>query len=156
LQDEQIDFQVQETHVKKKFSFFSSRSLLELARKRYIKFSLGFIVVSMSFATDLIIHLPDGASVSRKSVTYQCDGMGPKLGAPAGAFVVEYINAGGNSLAIVPVSGNTLIFSNVIAGSGARYLAGQYTWWESGGSGTFSSDSLAGKMESTCKPLKAK
>jgi membrane-bound inhibitor of C-type lysozyme len=69
---------------------------------------------------------------------------------------VEYINGGGNSLAIVPVSGNTLIFSNVIAGSGARYLAGQYTWWESGGSVTLSSDSLAGKMESTCKPVKTK
>jgi membrane-bound inhibitor of C-type lysozyme len=139
-----------------KFSFFSSRRLLEIARKRHVKFSLGFIGISTAFATDLIIHLPGAASVSRKSVTYQCDGRGPQLGVPGGAFVVEYINGGGNSLAIVPVSGNTLIFSNVIAGSGARYLAGQYTWWESGGSVTLSSDSLAGKMESTCKPAKTK
>src|SRR5438270_2952438 len=99
-------------------------------------------------ATDLIIHLPDDRSISRKSVQYQCDAGGTKIGVAAGPFTVEYINGGGNSLAIVPISGKSLIFSNVIAGSGARYTAQQYTWWEAGGGATLYSDSLAGKMRS--------
>ncbi len=122
--------------------------------KRHIKFVLGLVTVGAAFATDLTIHLPDKVSISRKTVTYQCDSGGPKMGVPSGPFVAEYINGGGNSLAIVPISGNALIFSNVIAGSGARYLAGKFTWWEAGGSVTLSSDSLAGKMQATCKPVK--
>ena len=72
------------------------------------------------------------------------------MGLPAGVFSVEYLNGAGNSLAIVPVSGNSLIFANVVSGSGARYAAGQYIWWEAGGGVTFSSDSIAGKMSSEC------
>ena len=113
---------------------------------------LGILTVGAAFATDLTIHLPDKVSISRTTVTYRCDSEGPRLGLPSGPFHVEYINGGGNSLAIVPVSGNALIFSNVIAGSGARYLAGKFTWWEAGGSVTVSSDSLSGKTQATCKP----
>jgi len=107
-------------------------------------------------ATDLVIHFPDKTSISRKSVQYECDGNGAKIGVPAGPFTVEYINGGGNSLAIVPISGRSLIFSNVIAGSGARYTARQYIWWEAGGGATLYSESLAGKMQSTCHPDSAK
>jgi len=82
---------------------------------------------------------------------YQCDGQGSKMGLPAGIFSVEYINGAGNSLAIVPVAGHSLIFANVASGSGARYAAGSYIWWEAGGRGVnFSSDSIAGKMTSEC------
>jgi membrane-bound inhibitor of C-type lysozyme len=73
------------------------------------------------------------------------------MGLPTGAFSVEYLNGAGNSLAVVPVGGNSLIFANVVSGSGARYAAGQYIWWDAAGRGTtFSSDSLAGKMSSQC------
>jgi membrane-bound inhibitor of C-type lysozyme len=109
---------------------------------------------SVGLAADVTIHLADNASISRKSVEYQCDDNGTKIGVPAGPFSVEYINGGGNSLAIVPISGHSLIFSNVIAGSGARYMAQQYTWWEGGGAVTLYSDSLAGKMQSACHVLK--
>jgi membrane-bound inhibitor of C-type lysozyme len=104
--------------------------------------------------TDLIIHLPGNAALSRKSVEYRCDGKAAQIGLPAGPFSVEYINGGGNSLAIVPISGNSLIFSNVMSGSGARYTTQQYTWWEAKGMVTLLSDSLAGKMQSTCRPVK--
>ncbi len=92
--------------------------------------------------------------MSRKTVQYVCDADGAKLGVPPGRFAVEYINGGGNSLAIVPISGRSLIFANVFSGSGARYTAQQYTWWEAGGNVTLSSDSLAGKAQSTCHPSK--
>jgi membrane-bound inhibitor of C-type lysozyme len=119
----------------------------------------GLAVVGLSpvaSATDLTIHLPAGASVSRKAVQYQCDAQGVKIGVPAGPFSVEYINGGGNSLAIVPISGNSIIFSSASSASGARYTAQQFTWWEAKGAVTLYSDSLGGKSQSTCLPVRAK
>jgi membrane-bound inhibitor of C-type lysozyme len=120
----------------------------------WMVFALGLVGSAAALlATDLTIHLAGAASISRKTVQYQCDSAGTKIGVPGGPFAVEYVNGGGNSLAIVPVAGSSLIFSNVSAGSGARYTAQQYTWWEAGGAVTLSSDSLAGKAYSTCKPI---
>jgi membrane-bound inhibitor of C-type lysozyme len=106
---------------------------------------------ALAVASDLTIHLSGSQTISRKTVRYQCDAQAAKMGLPAGVFSVEYINGAGNSLAIVPVSGNSMIFANVISGSGARYAAGEFIWWDAAGRGTtFSSDSLAGKMSSEC------
>lgn len=103
-------------------------------------------------ATDLTIHLNGSQPVSRNTVKIQCDAQGVKMGLPAGVFSVEYLNGAGNSLAVVPVGGSSLIFANVMSGSGARYAAKEFIWWDAGGRGiTFSSDSLAGKMSSTCR-----
>jgi membrane-bound inhibitor of C-type lysozyme len=101
-----------------------------------------------------VVHQPANTSFSRKTVQYSCDANGSKIGVPSGTFSVEYINGGGNGLVVVPIDHNALVFSNVFAGSGARYVAQQYTWWEAGGAVTLSTDSLAGKMQSTCKPVK--
>jgi membrane-bound inhibitor of C-type lysozyme len=106
---------------------------------------------ALAGATDLTIHLNGSQPISRNTVKVQCDAQGSKMGLPAGVFSVEYLNGAGNSLAIVPVGGNSLIFANVVSGSGARYAAGEYIWWDAAGRGiTFSSDSLAGKMSSAC------
>jgi membrane-bound inhibitor of C-type lysozyme len=102
----------------------------------------------------LTIHLSGSQPVSRKTVQYQCDAKAAAIGLPATVFPVEYINGAGNSLAVVPIHGNSLIFANVMSGSGARYAAGQYIWWEAGGSVTLYSDSMAGKMQSACHPAK--
>jgi membrane-bound inhibitor of C-type lysozyme len=102
-------------------------------------------------ASDLTIHLNGTEAISRNTVKYQCDTQGSKMGLPAEVFSVEYVNGAGNSLAIVPVGGHSLIFANVMSGSGARYAALQYIWWDAGGRGvTFSSDSIAGNLTSTC------
>ena len=103
-------------------------------------------------ATDLTIHLNGSQPISRNTVKVQCDAQGVKMGLPAGVFSVEYLNGAGNSLAVVPVGGSSLIFANVMSGSGARYAAREFIWWDAGGRGiTFSSDTLAGKMSSTCR-----
>ena len=115
-----------------------------------------FCFPDAAIAADITIHLPASVSVSRRTVQYQCDAQGAKIGVPSGPFPVEYINGGGNSLAVVPISGNTLILSNVIAGSGARYAAQQFIWWEAKGAVTLYSDSLAGKLQSACRPVQAK
>jgi membrane-bound inhibitor of C-type lysozyme len=105
-------------------------------------------------ATDLTIHLNGSQTISRNTMKFQCDAQGAKMGLPAGVFSVEYLNGAGNSLAIVPVGADSRIFVNVVSGSGARYAAGEYIWWDAGGRGvTFSSDSLAGKMSSSCHRL---
>jgi membrane-bound inhibitor of C-type lysozyme len=119
-----------------------------------MKVVAGIAVLSCSVvasATDLTIHLNGSESISRKTARYQCDAKGSKMGLPAEVFSVEYVNGAGNSLAIVPVEGHSLIFANVISGSGARYAALQYIWWDAGGRGvTFSSDSIAGNLTSEC------
>jgi membrane-bound inhibitor of C-type lysozyme len=126
--------------------------LAELGRS----LSLFFIAGSLASATDLIVHLPDSASVQRTTVQYQCDSSAAKVGVPTSPFPVEYINGGGNSLAIVPVNGNQLIFTVVMSGSGARYAAGPYIWWDAHGSVTLYMDALSGKAQSVCSRVPGK
>jgi len=102
-------------------------------------------------ATEVTLHLKGSQAMSRFLERYECDAEGPKMGLPAGIFSVEYLNGAGNSLAILPVNGASLVFANIVSGSGARYAAKQYIWWDAAGrSVSFSSDSLAGKMRSEC------
>ncbi|MGN7870952.1 Membrane-bound lysozyme inhibitor of C-type lysozyme precursor [Paracoccus haematequi] len=80
-------------------------------------------------ATQTSVALPlDGATL--QIVGFQC-GKGT-------AFDVQYLNAGPNMLAILPIDGQQRIFVNVISGSGARYVSGQYEWWTKGGTATLS------------------
>lgn len=76
---------------------------------------------------DLKIPVP-AVDVQQISVDYQCEAMEP--------IKVVYINAGANSLAVVPVDGDHLIFAAVISGSGTRYAAGPYIWWSHQGDAT--------------------
>ena len=48
------------------------------------------------------------------------------------ALQVQYIVSEGDILALVPVDGDARVFVNVVAGSGSRYVAGQYEWWSKG------------------------
>jgi len=133
---------------------------MQLATGKMSKiFTMALVAVGLwaiaALPEDITIHLPASASVSRKTVRYQCDARGPKIGVPPGPFSVVYINGGGNGLVVVPISGQPLIFSNVISGSGARYAARQFIWWEAHGTVTLYSDSLAGKFQSACRPVQS-
>jgi len=108
-------------------------------------------------ATDVTLHLKGSQPVSRSTIRYECDANGIKMGLPAGVFQVEYLNGAGNSLAVVPIGGKSLVFATVISGSGARYAAGEFIWWEAGERGvSLSSDSLAGKLRSECHRVSRK
>lgn len=67
-----------------------------------------------------------------KVVKYDCEHHDP--------IVVQYLNAAPNFLAIVPVeqdgASSSLVFANVISGSGAKYAAGKYEWWTKGSDAT--------------------
>lgn len=109
----------------------------------------------MASASELTIHLNGSDPVQRKTVKYLCDAQGAKMGLPAGVFEVEYLNGAGNHLAVVPVKGNSMIFVTVPSGSGARYAAEQFIWWDAGGRGTtFSADFPGPKASSTCQMVK--
>jgi membrane-bound inhibitor of C-type lysozyme len=118
--------------------------------QRFNSWVFALMTVTAS-AADLTIHLPDDASISHKSVRYQCDAHAAKLGLPSDAFPVEYINGGGNSLAVVPIAGKPMIFVTVLSGSGARYAAQQYIWWEAHGTVTVSSTPEKGSA--SCHPV---
>jgi membrane-bound inhibitor of C-type lysozyme len=124
-------------------------------RRRQILIAAGILFCSVfAGATDVTIHLTGSQTISRNIVKFQCDAQGIKMGLPDAVFSVEYLNGAGNDLAIVPVGGDSRIFVNVVSGSGARYAAGEYIWWDAGERGvSFSSDSLAGKMSSSCHRL---
>lgn len=68
------------------------------------------------------------SSFERNIVEYQCEGLEP--------FSVDFINAQPNFLAIVPIGPNKLVFVNVMAASGAKYVAGQYEFWTKGSDAT--------------------
>ena len=110
---------------------------------------------SLAFADDLTINLKGTHPVTRKSARYQCDANAAKLGLPATPFTIDYINSGKNSLAVLPISGESLIFSGVSSGSGARYAAGNYIWWEAvGRSITLTADTMNGQVVSSCQILR--
>jgi membrane-bound inhibitor of C-type lysozyme len=113
------------------------------------------LLASAAGASDLTIHLNGNETVKRSTVKYRCDPQGTKMGLPAGVFSVEYLNGAGNHLAIVPVKANSMIFVTVPSGSGAKYAAEAFTWWEAGGRGTtFSSDFPGPKASSSCHTAK--
>ena len=108
-------------------------------------------------AADLTLQLAGSDPIVKQTRTYQCDSHAAAIGLPAGSFKVQYVNGAGNSLAVLPINGKSLIFSNVISGSGARYAARQYIWWEAGARGvTLYSDSLGGKNKTACQEIKQK
>ncbi len=132
------------------FSIFEKEEVMKPLKQ--VVFGSGVILcTAMASATDLSIRLASTQPVSRRNVQYVCNPQGVRMGLPAGQFTIQYLNGAGNSLAIIPVNGTSLIFANVSSGSGARYAAGQYIWWEEAGRRiTFSSSSLSGNTESVC------
>lgn len=128
------------------------------ALSRSIAIASAIVACTVSAAaTDVTLHLKGSEPVSRFTVRFQCDAQGAKIGLPPGPFAVEYLNGAGNSLAILPINGKSLIFANVLSGSGARYAAGQYIWWDAAGrSVSLTSESLSGEIRSECRKVESK
>ncbi len=62
-----------------------------------------------------------------KDVRYACqDGK---------SLTVKYMTVGDTPLASIVLDGKTLVFANVLSGSGARYASGRYVWWTQGPTG---------------------
>lgn len=125
---------------------------------RYTAVIAGAVLIAgmavSSLAEDLSVRLP-GVSITRIHASFDCGADGAALGLPSGPFTVEYLNAGENHLAVLPIHGQALIFSNVISGSGARYAAGRYIWWDAGARGvTLYADGVDGHPKAECHLVK--
>ena len=84
------------------------------------------------------LALPGDAKLDSRSVDYKCD--------DGRTISVRYLNKGDNHLALVPVSdSSSLVFANVISGSGAKYAAAQYVWWTKGQEATLYKDWKGGE-----------
>lgn len=106
---------------------------------------------TVTLAENLTVRLP-GVEVTRIRAAFECGADGVALGLPSGPFTVEYINAGENHLAVLPLHGQPLIFTNVIAASGARYAAGRYIWWDAGARGvTLYAEGIDGHPKADCR-----
>ncbi|MCR9134959.1 MAG: MliC family protein [Alphaproteobacteria bacterium] len=96
----------------------------------FMRSAVAILTVSQALAAQaehLTLPVP-ATNVQQMQVDYQCETLG--------RITVSYINAGPNSLAVVPVEGQSLVFAAVISGSGARYAAGPYIWWSHQGDAT--------------------
>lgn len=74
-------------------------------------------------AVSISIPVMGETGVSTTSAAYDCDGR---------EVAATYINAGSVSLAVLNIDGETVVASNVIAASGAKYAGAQYIWWTKG------------------------
>lgn len=86
-------------------------------------------------ATSQIVLTFPGSSETNV-VSYHCEGVETPIS-------VSYVNANPTFIAFVPVAGETMLFVNVIAASGARYVSGQYEWWTKGADATLTDATAA-------------
>jgi membrane-bound inhibitor of C-type lysozyme len=111
-------------------------------------------ISAIALAENLTIPLP-GVQVTRIRAAFTCGTDGVALGLPSQPFTVEYLNAGENHLAILPLHGKSMVFANVISGSGARYAAGRYIWWDAGDRGvTLYAEGVDGHPKADCHLVK--
>jgi membrane-bound inhibitor of C-type lysozyme len=108
---------------------------------------------AIAAANELTITLTGSDPITRRTVMYQCDAKAVSFGVPEKPFEVEYINGGGNSLAVVPIKGQSLILANVVSADGARYAARTYIWWEARGEVQFWGGA-GNQNRSVCKQVK--
>ncbi|SAL74212.1 periplasmic protein [Caballeronia terrestris] len=90
------------------------------------------------------LTVPQIQEASSQTVKYDCrDGK---------SVSVRYVNTKNKqSFALLTVDGRKLMFVNVMSGSGAKYVADEYTWWTKGPEGNLSS----GRAGENAPPLLA-
>lgn len=103
-------------------------------------------------AADMIIPLP--GAVSQKKVTFQCDEHAKTLGLPPGPFTVTYLNSGNNSLAVLPMNRQPLIFAGVTSADGSRYAADKFVWWDVGSRGVHLYADGLNKEQTACNAVR--
>ncbi|MBB4093185.1 hypothetical protein HGG72_12450 [Ochrobactrum pecoris] len=91
--------------------------------KNWVVFLGLTFAASSASAGEINIKLPDDTEVTTNAVLYKC---GEKN------VSVTYYNAGDISLAELELEDETVVASNVISGSGAKYAGGVYIWWTKG------------------------
>ncbi|WP_337881889.1 MliC family protein [Chromobacterium haemolyticum] len=108
--------------------------------------SILFAVLTLSSAAALAkpLTLPDIPAGQRQVVRYVC--------ADGAKLTVKYYNVkNGQSFAVLPIKGKTMLLSNVVSGSGAKYAAEQYSWWTKGPEGSLRDEITDKALLDDCK-----
>ena len=88
-----------------------------------VTLALGSGALAAEVAISISIPVTGGAAVQSTGVAYDCGGK---------AVAATYVDAGTVSLAVLEIDGETVVASNVVAASGAKYAGGRYVWWTKG------------------------
>ena len=80
-------------------------------------------------AVGLDVGITLTGDVQIQTIVYGCGEALPEL-------TVKYVNAVPNFLAIIPIEGVDHVFVNVISASGAKYVSGEFEWWNKGSDAT--------------------
>lgn len=103
---------------------------------------LGVVMGCGAAHAQLALTLPLSLDATMTAARYECD--------DGRDLAVRYVDAGANSLAIIPLEGEELVFVNVVAASGARYVSGMWEWWGKGQEATLTRVDQAGI---TCRAI---
>lgn len=99
----------------------------------------------VAFAMPLTVPQIQTATIN--TLRYNCSG--------GHALTVQYMNTKNKqSFALLTVDGRKMLFVNVLAASGAKYVGDHYTWWTKGPEGTLTdetADPKAAPMLAECK-----
>lgn len=94
-------------------------------------------------STSMQVVIGLSGNAQRTVASYECEGVETPV-------TVEYLNAEPNFLAFLTVGGKKLVFVNVVAASGARYVAAGFEWWTKGADATFTDLQHTGMAPVTC------
>ncbi|WP_438395909.1 MliC family protein [Caballeronia sp. DA-9] len=98
-------------------------------------------------AFSMPLTVPQVQTATTNTLRYKCSG--------GKALTVQYMNTKNKqSFALLTVDGRKMLFVNVLAASGAKYVGDHYTWWTKGPEGTLTdetADPKAAPMLAECK-----
>jgi membrane-bound inhibitor of C-type lysozyme len=93
-------------------------------------FVLALLATPAAAQSSLNLELSTAADFERRTVSYDCGTEVP--------LTVVYLNVAPNFLALLtpPETSDMLVLSAVVSGSGARYAAANWVWWNAGPEGS--------------------
>ena len=99
----------------------------------------------LAFAMPLTV--PQIQTATTNTLRYKCSS--------GNSLTVQYMNTKNQqSFALLSVDGRKMLFVNVLAASGAKYVGDHYTWWTKGPEGSLTDDTAdpnAAPMLAGCK-----
>jgi membrane-bound inhibitor of C-type lysozyme len=102
-------------------------------------------VTHLAFAMPLTV--PQIQTATTNTLRYKCSS--------GNSLTVQYMNTKNKqSFALLSVNGRKMLFVNVLAASGAKYVGDHYTWWTKGPEGSLTDDTAdpnAAPMLAGCK-----
>ena len=98
-------------------------------------------------AVAMPLTVPQIQTATTNTLRYECHG--------GSTLTVQYMNTKNKqSFALLTVDGRKMLFVNVLAASGAKYVGDHYTWWTKGPEGSLTDDTADPKtppMLADCK-----